>query len=233
MTTRLSSNRRGSVVDIQFDDAGMNLLSAAALDELEHAIASLDSDTRVVTFRSGRDHVFAAGADMAEMREFDGEAARRFAEKGQSLFARIESVPFLTIALVDGDCFGGALDLAMAFDFRFAAKRSRFSHPGARLGIVTGFGGTHRWRSVISRKRMARLMLENQVLTAADAFSIGLVDALFDSLTDGSVDGEVARLASIEPARVRFVKEVVLHGTRVPDAELPTLARSLWELYEK
>ena len=116
----------------------MNLLSSDALRELRELVGGL-TGCPVVTFRSGRPNVFAAGADMAEMAHFTALQAAEFSRLGQETFAAIERMPSLTIAIVDGDCFGGALDLVLAFDLRFATERSRFSHPGARLGIVTGF----------------------------------------------------------------------------------------------
>src|SRR5512141_1880166 len=97
----------------------MNLLSSAALTELDDAIRHLSPVTRhLVMFRSARPGLFAAGADMAEMQRFTAREAEEFSRAGQELFARIEKLPLLTVALIDGDCFGGALDMAMAFDLR-------------------------------------------------------------------------------------------------------------------
>src|SRR5258708_31639403 len=93
----------------------------------------------LLLFRSGRPDLFAAGADMNEMQRFSARDAEEFARRGQELFSAIERLPCVTVALIDGDCFGGALDLAFAFDLRFSTPRSRFSHPGSRLCIVTGF----------------------------------------------------------------------------------------------
>ena len=144
----------------------MNLLSSSALRMIRGA---LPVDASLFVFRSGRPGLFAAGADMAEMQRFTVSEACEFARLGQELFETIERLPFLTVALIDGDCFGGALDLALSFDLRFATPRSRFSHPGARLGIVTGFGGTSRWRGVLSRRAANQLFLANRVLSADDA----------------------------------------------------------------
>ena len=132
-----------------FDDGHMNLLSSSALRAIRDA---LPTDASLFVFRSGRARLFAAGADMAEMRRFSAADAYDFARHGQELFDAIEGLPCITVALIDGDCFGGALDLALSFDLRFATPRSRFAHPGAKLGIVTGFGGTSRWRNVLSRR---------------------------------------------------------------------------------
>src|SRR5919205_4408686 len=143
----------------------MNLLSSSMLRSIR---AQLPSSGSLLVLRSGRPHIFAAGADMAEMRAFDARDAEEFARLGQELFAAIERLPMITVALIDGDCFGGALDQVLAFDLRFATPRSRFAHPGARLGIVTGFGGTSRWRGVISRRAANQLFLANRTISAGE-----------------------------------------------------------------
>src|SRR5947199_10698348 len=191
--------------EIVFDDGGMNLLSSEALRELGAAVSRLRGD--VVVFRSGRPHIFAAGADMAEMARFTPFEAYDFAQLGQSVFAMIEKLPCITVAMIDGDCFGGALDLILSFDLRYATPRSRFSHPGAKLGIVTGFGGTSRWRKVIHPAAARRLFLANDVLTAAEAHALGLVDAIGEPAEE--------RLTALDPAVVRMVKELARHAGRL------------------
>lgn len=176
----------------------MNLLSSPALRQIRAALPSVDTDLFV--FRSGRPNLFAAGADMAEMQRFSARDAEEFARLGQELFAEIERLPCLTACIIDGDCFGGALDLALAFDIRIATPRSRFAHPGARLGIVTGFGGTSRWRKVISRPAANQLFLANRVLDYSEALAIGLVDDLSET--------DLERLAS--SPRMRMVKQLTI-----------------------
>jgi enoyl-CoA hydratase len=194
----------------------MNLLSSSALRAIREA---LPHDAALFVFRSGRPGLFAAGADMAEMQRFTACDAYEFARLGQELFETIERLPFLTVALIDGDCFGGALDLALAFDLRFATPRSRFAHPGARLGIVTGFGGTSRWRGVLSRRAANQLFLANRVLSAGEALELGLVDRVAESHEE-----ELARLESVD---VRMVKELTIHGAGLTPALLLLLASRL------
>jgi enoyl-CoA hydratase len=176
----VSSSNDGRLVRLTFDDGHMNLLSFAGLEAIESAFGALARQARVVSFESGRPGLFAAGADMVEMSRFGPAEAARFSRRGQELFQRIEACPALTVALIDGDCFGGALDFVMSFDIRIAAAGSRFSHPGARIGIVTGFGGTSRWRRVSKRGSEARLFLHNEVLSAEDALKAGIVNAIED-----------------------------------------------------
>src|SRR5436305_14182454 len=120
--------------EIVLDDGGMNLLSSSMLRWIR---PQLPSGGSLLVLRSGRPHIFAAGADMAEMRAFGAREAEEFARLGQELFAAIERLPMITVALIDGDCFGGALDLVLAFDLRFATPRSPFAHPRRNPGLVT------------------------------------------------------------------------------------------------
>ena len=201
-----------------FDDGGMNLLSSNALRLIRASLPG--SDITLFVFRSGRPNLFAAGADMAEMQQFTAADAEAFARLGQELFDEIERLPCITVALIDGDCFGGALDLVLSFDFRFATPRSRFAHPGARLGIVTGFGGTSRWRKVISRRAANQLFLANRVLSAEEALQLGLVDRV------GEVhEEELQRLEAIDPATARMVKALITSAGSLSREELLLLAR--------
>lgn len=196
----------------------MNLLSSDALRELRELVVGYRLS--VLVFRSGRPNIFAAGADMAEMQRFTAADAAAFARLGQETFAAIERLPCLTVAMIDGDCFGGALDLILAFDLRFATERSRFSHPGAKLGIVTGFGGTSRWRRAINPAAARRLFLGNEILDAQQSLQIGLIDALGNP-----------NIPPLDPATVQMVKELTIHGTRLSQRELVMLAERLGTVY--
>ena len=248
------SRGEAGIATISFDDGGMNLLSSDALRELGDLVASLTrcgpevtasreqtlpgdrvtrrpgdpsaSDIRALLFRSARSRLFAAGADMAEMRAFDGWDAHEFSRLGQELFASIERLPMPTICFIDGDCFGGALDLALSFDLRLATPRSRFAHPGAKIGIVTGFGGTSRWRNAIDPSAARRLFLANETFDAEAARAIGLVDAVVES-----PDAHVERLLALDPAATSFVKEVSTLSSRLDRSELLLLARRLGHIY--
>jgi len=182
----------------------------------------------LLVLRSGRPHLFAAGADMAEMRGFGAGDAEKLARLGQEVMATIERLPFVTVAIIDGDCFGGALDLALAFDLRFATPASRFSHPGAKIGIVTGFGGTSRWRKVLAPSAAKQLFLGNRILTAETALSIGLVDRI-----DDSFDDELQRLAALDPNKTRLLKELSAHDQRLTASQRLLLAARLARLYDQ
>jgi enoyl-CoA hydratase len=210
----------GVIQEIVFDDGGKNLLSSDALRRLRQQVEDRQSClSGLFVLRLSR----AAGADMNEMRRFTAAEAEEFSRLGQETFEAIERLPFLTVAAIDGDCFGGALDLVLAFDLRFATPRSRFSHPGAKLGIVTGFGGTSRWRKVMTPAAARRLFLGNEVLSAADAHAVGLVDVIGEP--------DVAQLEALDSTVVRMLKELARHAERLSQRETMLLAEKLGQLY--
>jgi enoyl-CoA hydratase len=225
--SRFSAVVGDRVAEITFDDGGMNLLSLDALLELRRVLESM-SGVDLLVLRSGRANLFAAGADMKEMSRFTPSDAREFSSVGQELFRSIERAPFLAVAFIDGDCFGGALDMAMSFDLRWSTSRSRFAHPGSRIGLVTGFGGTHRWRRLLDAPDARRMMLGNGVLDAGQALEAGLVDSIVpvDGLHEAIVEA-----GKLDRRQVRFARELILHGTGLPAGNLHLLAGRLHALY--
>lgn len=226
MNDRFRLEVRERVAGIGFDDGGMNLLGRDALRELDSKLDRLTPQLEAFCFFSGHASVFAAGADMQEMAEFTPEEALRFAEQGQSVFARIERLGCLTVAIVDGDCFGGALDLALAFDLRIASPRSRFSHPGSRIGIVTGFGGTSRWRRHADAPSARSLFLGNRVLSAVEALDHDVVDVVTDVTRGGELDLALA-ISDRSPEEVRFVKELARIPQGLPGEQHASFAKAL------
>lgn len=222
-----------NIHEIVLDDGGMNLLSSEMLRFIcaevsrLRGLAGTPAPQPILVLRSARPGLFAAGADMAEMRGLGAAEAKEFAQLGQETFAAIERLPFVTVVIIDGDCFGGALDLALAFDLRFATPRSRFSHPGAKLGIVTGFGGTSRWRKVMTPAAAKQLFLANRVLAAEEALEIGLIDRVGDRFDD-----ELRRVSELDPHATRFLKELSAHGERLTDSQRLLLAERLGRVYD-
>src|SRR5687768_12074354 len=99
-----------------------NPLSVTVLDQLDEVLASCarDDHIRRLIF-TGTDDVFASGADLREIAAVTPADAPAFARRGQELMAKISALSQLTIAAVNGYCFGGALDLAISCDTRIAS----------------------------------------------------------------------------------------------------------------
>ena len=154
-------------------------LSVAVLEDLQGLMDEVrgQADIRTLIF-TGREGVFASGADLREIAKVTSDSAKAFALRGQRLMNSIASLRQLTVAAIDGFCFGGALDLALACRTRIASPRSVFSHPGASLGIITGWGGTQRLPRLIGQARALEMFFLAKRIDADEAFKIGLVDRL-------------------------------------------------------
>lgn len=167
--------------------AEKNQLSIATLAELDAAFSSLtrQADIRVIIF-TGTADVFASGANIRELRALTSETAGDFARRGQQLFQKIADASQLTIAAVNGYCMGGGLDLALACDVRFASPTAVFAHPGARLGIITGWGGTQRLPRLIGAARALEMFATARRVSSDEAYRIGLVSSVSDSALDAA-----------------------------------------------
>lgn len=159
-----------------------NTLSEETLVELDGVFASIatDSNVRAVVLRGEGDETFAAGANIREVSALTQSTAPRFAWLGQRVLDRIERAPQLVIAAVTGYCMGGGLDLALACDVRIASPSSVFAHPGAKLGIITGFGGTSRLVRTIGKAAAIEMFVTARRVSAGEALAMRLVDAVVD-----------------------------------------------------
>ena len=172
---------RGSVAVVRFDrPAERNPLSSSTLDELERtlgALAARAASLRAIIF-AGAGGAFASGANIRELAALDAGQAREFARRGQRVMGKVANAPQITIAAVEGYCMGGGLDLALSCDLRVASPRSVFAHPGARLGITTGWGGTQRLARLVGEARAFEMFLTARRVTATEAFEWGLINRL-------------------------------------------------------
>jgi len=176
----------GAIAVIRFNrPAQRNPLSISTLHDLESSLLALirRDGVKVLIF-TGTADVFASGADIRELAQLDSISALQFSQLGQRVFQRIAEAPQVTIAAINGYCMGGALDLALACDLRIASVDAIFAHPGARLGIITGWGGTQRLPSIIQRGHALELFLTGRRITSAEALEMGLVSQVSDSSLD-------------------------------------------------
>ena len=172
--------------------AERNSLSVATLEELDSAVASLTARTDISTIIfTGTDDVFASGANIRELSQLTPASAREFAKRGQRLFQRIADAKQITIAAVNGYCMGGALDLALACDLRCASPDATFAHPGARLGIITGWGGTQRLPRLVGAARALEMFATAKRVTSSEAYEMGLVNRIGEPVLDCAI--EIAR----------------------------------------
>jgi enoyl-CoA hydratase len=156
----------------------LNALNDAVIAELGDAVQRIQSDKGIkaaIVTGSGP-KAFVAGADIGELSQqgsFDGKAR---ALVGQAVFRRIERSGKPIIAAVNGFALGGGCELAMACHIRIASENARFGQPEVKLGIAPGYGGTVRLPRLVGKGRALEILLSGQMIDAAEAFRIGLVN---------------------------------------------------------
>ncbi len=168
---------------LTFDQAGssINTLCAEVIEELSAIVAELRSEPpHGLVIRSGKSSGFIAGADVDEFtRVSSAEEALAIVRRGWDLMNGLASLPFPTLALVDGFCVGGGVELALACRYRVAVDQpaTRFSLPEVMLGILPGWGGVMRLPRLIAPSSALDLLLTGRSVDARRAKRLGLVDA--------------------------------------------------------
>lgn len=168
---------------LTFDQAGstVNTLGSETLAELEQAVAACAADPPVgLLIRSGKTAGFCAGADLHAFAGLtDQAAAAALIRHAQSILDRLEGLPCPSLALIQGHCLGGGLELALACTYRLAADEpaTRLGFPEVQVGIFPGFGGTLRAPRTMGHLAALRLMLDGRPISARAALELGLIDA--------------------------------------------------------
>jgi enoyl-CoA hydratase/carnithine racemase len=142
---------------------------------------------------------FATGAELDEIAQLEGIAAREFALAGQKLFDQFERFPIPVVAAIRGYCLGGGLDLALACHARVATYDASFGHPGVSLGLLTGWGGTQRLPRLVGKAQALQILLTGERLPATQALTLGLVDELVSSAD--LIECAVRRCAALAETR--------------------------------
>ena len=181
MQTHVSFERTDDIGTLTFacEVAGKPAtLDHQVLDELALGLEEMRSsgDLRAVILRSDSEKYFVVGANVNAREKLDAETIVPWIEKGHAVFNQLEDLPLPVIARVEGYALGGGLELAMACDLIVASGRARLGQPEANLGFVAGWGGTYRLPRRVGLSRAKELFFTGQIIDAARAYEIGLVD---------------------------------------------------------
>jgi len=211
--------RDGHVATITIDRPDKrNALNAAVRREVVEALDELreDPDLRVVVVTGAGDKAFVAGADISEFAERT-PLEQREAMSGRRIFDEIAAFPLPVIAMINGYALGGGCELAMACDIRIAAESARLGQPETNLAIIPGGGGTQRLPRLVGQGQAMRLILSGDLIDAAEAASIGLVDVV---VPDGELQARTyelaGRIAAKSPVALRLAKEAVRTAAETP-----------------
>jgi enoyl-CoA hydratase len=193
----------------------LHALNSRVFDELETVFRALagDPDVRVILLTGAGEKAFAAGADINEIAAIDTVTGAAKARRGQAVFRLIETCGKPVIALINGFALGGGCELAMACTLRLASDIARLGQPEVKLGLIPGYGGTQRLPRLVGQPAALRLLLTGEMITAAEALRIGLVDEVLPAANLSARGHELARtIASMAPLAVAGCLEAVERG---------------------
>lgn len=180
MPIKLICNGEFSILTIDRQDA-LNALSFSLIREIGARFEeAAESDSRALIVTGAGPKAFCAGADIAELTERDLEAQKRGAELGQQVFAKLDTLPMPSVAVINGFAFGGGLELAMACTFRLATPNARMGLPEIKLGLIPGYGGTQRLPRLVGEARAMEMILTGRTVRADEALQMGLVNRLVE-----------------------------------------------------
>jgi enoyl-CoA hydratase len=159
----------------------LNALSFQILEDIGTALDKVSQmDVRALLITGAGDKAFCAGADIKDLRNRTLTDQKRGAELGQAVFAKLDTLPVASIALVNGYAFGGGAELALASTFRLASSNAIFGLPEIKLGLIPGYGGTQRLPRLVGEGRALEIIMTGRNVKSDEAERIGLVNAVIE-----------------------------------------------------
>lgn len=210
---------RGSVRTLSFDrERDMNRIRVRTLDELREAIDLTASDGGVsVVVITGKGRSFAAGVSLDDIEGLSVDNAHKLSRRGHELCDVLSGMNAVSVAAINGFCFGGGAELALACDIRIASERMKIGQPEITLGIMPGFGATQRLPRIVGHGVAADLILSGEIIDAQRALDIGLVSRIFPSREFEQRRIEFAdQIASNAPHALSLAKRAVRHSMSQP-----------------
>lgn len=156
----------------------LNALNSETLAELNQCFSEIAErkDIKVMILTGSGEKSFVAGADISEMVNATPAEGRKMGLLAMEAFCKLENMPQVTIAAVNGYALGGGCEISMACDMRIAAENAKFAQPETGLGILPGFGGTQRLARLVGKGRAMELIFTCDQIDAQEAYRIGLAN---------------------------------------------------------
>lgn len=190
-----------------------------AADSILDDFAS-DNEIRVVILSGAGGKSFVSGADISKFEKERGseKAVHRYNDRIKGVYERVEAFTKPTIAMINGYCLGGGLNLAAACDLRFCSAKSKFGMPAARLALGYPYPAIRRLINAVGSSSAKYLMFSADRIDAEEAFRIGLVQRVLpEEDLEGFVTDLAGRIAANAPLTVKAMKLITNEVLKDPD----------------
>ncbi|MDH3231340.1 MAG: enoyl-CoA hydratase [Alphaproteobacteria bacterium] len=222
-TDKMIARKAGALGHVIFNNPEKH--NAVSLDMWDAAAAILadfeaDDAVRVVVLSGAGGKSFVSGADISKFEKERGseDAVRHYNSRTRAVYDRIHAFPKPTIAMINGYCIGGGLNLAVTSDLRFCSGKSKFAMPAARLALGYPYPAIKRLIDVVGQGAAKDLMYSARRIDAAEALRVGLVQQVLDEAElEGFVDEYAGRIAANAPMTVRTMKFIAGQVFRNPE----------------
>lgn len=230
----LRVERQDAITRITFDRPKvLNALNRKTMEELDACLAEAarDDSVRALILTGSGEKAFVAGADIAELAQRTPVDGKEFSLYGQSVLRKLETMGKPSLAAINGYALGGGCELALACTLRIASRTAKLGQPEVKLGILPGYGGTQRLARLCGRGVAAQLVLTGEIITAEEAWRIGLVNQVVEPGELLAASEALARkMLANAPLAVRYSLEAIDRGLEMPLEEGLFLEATLFGL---
>ncbi|HEU4895141.1 MAG TPA: enoyl-CoA hydratase-related protein [Acidimicrobiia bacterium] len=212
MTAELVVLEPGPVTTIRLQNPPLNLVTVVLTKTLDSMLADIeaDPDVRCVIVTGTGERAFCAGSDVKEFESLRGRVGEGKLLLEKAVYRRLARLPVPTIAAIQADALGGGLELALCCDLRVADEHAKLGLPEVRLGVMPGSGGTQRLPRIVGAARAKEMILLGELIDAAEAMAIGLVNRVAAAGEAMATAQELAAtIASRGPVAVREAKRAI------------------------
>jgi enoyl-CoA hydratase len=242
----LALSRSGHVATCVISNPPSHTLTATGVSELDHMLSELENDRelRVLVLRGGGQGTFIRHYEVNELADAaersGAQPEQRPAALGEPeprlhamhrMLLKLERLPAITIAALNGSAAGGGCELALCCDFRLMAEGAyHLGLPETWVGIIPGAGGTQRMTRLVGTARALDLILHGTLLPPQQALASGLVHRLFPAEHfDAEVEGFANNLAGRAPLALAAAKQAIRGGASLPIVQALELEQACFE----
>lgn len=174
---------------------------------------SNNSSVRVLFLQGAGNKVFCAGADLKERATMSEKEVIQFLDMFRYTCSYLENISLPTVCVLNGDAYGGGLEIALCCDLRIMANEAKIGLTETKLGIIPGAGGTQRLSRLIGVSRAMELIFSARRIDSEKAFQLGIVNSIADRSNLSALTQSYAEeISSSAPIAVRMAKKAIKNG---------------------